>query len=207
MNDIKYDHLIDKDLNVSTTGLIDWPNGAYMDYNRTESSSYADLDHLIAEYKGIENSHLVDFGSGKGRILFYFNHKLGIPTTGIEVNRIAYSYLVQNYVDYTAKFPKRAQDIRYHEIKAEEYPVKAEDNVFYFFNPFTVKIFDQVMKNIETSLLIRPRPVDIILFYPEINVTEYLEQQTSFKKVQTIKNKHYQRDNRECFYVYRYMPE
>ncbi len=206
MREKEYDQLMDKELNIKTTGLIEWPFGVNMDYLRTESSSYADLDRFIEEYEGLENSRLVDFGSGKGRILYYLNYRLGIPTTGIEVNDAAFSHLVQNYADYVDKFPKRGQDIRLLEIKAEDYLVEANDNVFYFFNPFMVNIFEKVLNNIEESIKEHPRVVDIILYYPEISFGYYLDHNTPFQKIQKIKNKKYLLNNRECFEVYRYIP-
>ena len=163
MREKEYDQFMDKELNIKTTGLIEWPFGVNMDYLRTESSSYADLDRFIEEYEGLENSRLVDFGSGKGRILYYLNYRLGIPTTGIEVNDAAFSHLVQNYADYVDKFPKRGQDIRLLEIKAEDYLVEANDNVFYFFNPFMVNIFEKVLNNIEESIKEHPRVVENLL--------------------------------------------
>lgn len=207
MREKEYDQLMDKELNIKTTGLIEWPFGVNMDYLRTESSSYADLDRFIEEYDGLEHSRLVDFGSGKGRVLYYINHKLGIPTTGVEVNGAAFSHLVQNYGDYIDKFPKRGQDITLLEIKAEEYVVRVDDNVFYFFNPFMVNIFEKVINNIEASIQKEPRVVDIILYYPEISFGYYLDHKTPFEKVQKIKNKKYQLNNRECFEVYRYTPK
>ena len=111
MSERKYDQQQDKELNIKTTGLIEWPHGVNMDYLRTESSSYADLDNLIEEYEPLENSHLVDFGSGKGRIVFYINHRFGMPATGIEVNGVAFSHLMQNYADYTTKYRQKSTDV------------------------------------------------------------------------------------------------
>lgn len=207
MREKEYDQLMDKELNIKTTGLIEWPSGVNMDYLRTESSSYADLDRFIEEYDRLKNPRLVDFGSGKGRVLYYLNHKMGIPTTGIEINNAAFSHLVQNYADYVDKFPKRGQDISLLEIKAEDYQVRADDNVFYFFNPFMVNVFEKVINNIEGSVANHPRIVDIVLYYPEISFSYYLDHRTSFKKIQQIKNKKYLLNNRECFIVYRYIPE
>lgn len=207
MREKEYDKKMDKLLNIKTTGLIEWPRGVNMDYFRTESSSYGDLDRFIEEYEWRENSQLVDFGSGKGRILFYLNYRLGIPTTGIEINKVAYSHLVQNYNDYRTKFPKKANDITLLEIKAEDYEIKETDNVFYFFNPFMVNIFEEVALNIEESVLAYPREVDIVLYYPGIAFGYYLDKFSPFKKIQTIKNKKYIFNNRECFEIYRYSPE
>lgn len=207
MSERKYDQQQDKELNIITTGLIEWPHGVNMDYLRTESSSYADLDNLIEEYEPLENSHLVDFGSGKGRIVFYINHRFGMPATGIEVNGVAFSHLMQNYADYTTKFPSRKGDIRLQEVKAEEYSIRPEDNVFYFFNPFMINIFEEVVKNIEASIKEYPRVVDIILYYPSIGFGYFMDHETNFERVQKIKNIKYRFNNRECFDIFRYYPE
>src|SRR5699024_3452748 len=89
----------DDEMNIETTGLIEWPHGVNLDYFRTESTSYKDLDRFIHSYVQPEKPHLVDFGSGKGRIVFYFNYELDIPTTAIEVNRKAFGYLQNNYLN------------------------------------------------------------------------------------------------------------
>ena len=73
-----HDLEMDKKLNIDTVGYIDWPRGVNLDYFRTESTSYQDLDRLIEEYDFREGSHLVDYGSGKGRIIFYLNYRLGV---------------------------------------------------------------------------------------------------------------------------------
>ena len=201
-----YDKKVDKKLNIITTGLIEWPRGVNLDYFRTESSSYSDLNQFIDEYDWRESSKLVDFGSGKGRIIFYLNHQKEIPTTGIEVNKVAYSHLLQNLVQYKENFPALGEKISVHEVKAEKYEIKKDDDIFYFFNPFTVSIFQKVVRNIEKSLKENPRVADIVLYYPNISYEYFLDKQTSFMKLQKIKNKKYFLNNRECFVVYRYFP-
>lgn len=206
MFDRKQDQEIDKELNIETTGLIEWPRGVNLDYFRTESSSYRDLDRLVEKYDLRENSHLVDYGSGKGRIVFYLNHRLNISTTGIEVNKTAFSHLTENHGNYENKFPKKANEIELIEKKAEIYNVKPTDDIFYFFNPFTVNVFGKVIEKIEKSLKEHPRVADIILYYPGVAYSFYLEKYSSFDLIQTIKTPKYFLNNRECFKVFRYYP-
>lgn len=201
-----FDKEMDKKLNIETTGLIEWPSGVNLDYFRTESSSYRDLERFISEYEWLENSQFVDFGSGKGRAIFYVNYKKDVPTTGIEINQVTYSHLLQNLADYGSKYPEKANKVRVLEEKAEEYQVKETDNIFYFFNPFTVNVFKKVVQNIEASLLKHPRVVDIVLYYPGITFTYYLDKHSKFEHLKKIKNKKYFLDNRECFDIYRYIP-
>lgn len=197
----------DDEMNIETTGLIEWPHGVNLDYFRTESTSYKDLDRFIHSYVQPENPHLVDFGSGKGRIVFYFNYELDIPTTAIEVNRKAFGYLQNNYFNYQEKFPKKAEKLTILEEKAENYKIKKEDNIFYFFNPFTLKIFKKVIQQIERSLKEHPREADVILYYPGYDYIFYLEKYSMFSLLQTIKTPMYPVNNRECFKVFRYIPD
>ena len=197
----------DKEMNIHTDGLIDWPRGVNLDYFRTESTSYKDLERFISSYHFLDQAQLVDYGSGKGRIVFYFNYELNMPTTAIEVNRVSFSHLKENYRKYQEKFPDKAKKITLLEKKAEEYHVKEDDNTFYFFNPFTVKIFGKVIQRIEKSLKENPREADIILYYPGFDYTFYLERYSSFHLIQTIKTPMYYVNNRECFKVFRYIPD
>lgn len=201
------DEIMDKKLNIETTGLVEWPLGVNLNYFRTESSSYKDLDRLISFYDFPKDGRLVDYGSGKGRIVFYLNYKVGVKTTGIEINRISYSHLIENYNSYQEAYPDKARDVLLLRTKAEEYQVREEDNVFYFFNPFTGIIFGRVIRKIEESLKKHPRQVDIILYYPNVDYTVFLENRTDFRLIQVIKTPKYFLDNRECFKVYRYSPE
>lgn len=196
----------DKVMNIDTSGLIDWPRGVNLDYFRTESTLYKDLERFVNAYDVIENPKLVDFGSGKGRIVFYMNNIGNMKATGIEVNAVSFQHLLQNYAGYQEIFPKKAKDITLLEVKAEEYLIKPDDNIFYFFNPFTRKIFEQVVRNIEASLAEHPRVADIVLYYPSFDYTLYLDNYSSFDLIQTIKTPKYYINSRECFKVYRYFP-
>lgn len=201
------DEVMDKKLNIETTGLVEWPFGVNLNYFRTESSSYTDLARLINNYEFPEDGQLVDYGSGKGRIIFYINYRLGIRTTGIEVNRVTYSHLMENYNNYRTVYPKKAKNVLLLKTMAEEYPVRPEDNIFYFFNPFTGIIFGKVIRKLEASLREYPRQVDIILYYPSDDYTLFLDLQTEFELIQVIKTPKFFLNKRECFKIYRYTPE
>ena len=62
------DQQVDKKLNIETTGLIEWPRGVNLDYFRTESSSYRDLDHLIENYDLQKIVILLITAVGKGAL-------------------------------------------------------------------------------------------------------------------------------------------
>ena len=45
-------------------------------YNRYEATPYSALELLFKEYKVCDSDYIVDYGCGKGRLLFYINHFL-----------------------------------------------------------------------------------------------------------------------------------
>jgi len=203
----KSEQAIDQEMNIETTGLVEWPSGVNLQYFRTESTSYKDLERFIDQYDLQKDSHLVDYGSGKGRIVFYLNYILDLPTSGVEVSEEAFSYLEDNYENYQEKYPNKAEDISLIQNKAEDYSVKESDNIFYFFNPFTVNVFGEVIEQIEESLKQHPRVADIILYYPGVAYAHYLELHSSFDLIQVIKMPKYFLNNRECFKIFRHFPD
>ena len=52
---------------------------------------YEALDTLFEKYDLDEDDHIVDFGSGKGRIVFYINHFFRCYANGVEMNEIYYN--------------------------------------------------------------------------------------------------------------------
>ena len=113
----------DQKLNIDTRGIVEWPLGVNIEYFRTESTLYSDLDRFIDQYDLLENAKLVDYGSGKGRILYYLNYRFHIPTTGIELSEVAYHQLVNNYSSYSEKYPGLARKISIYKMKAEDYEI------------------------------------------------------------------------------------
>ena len=100
---------------------------------------------------------------------------------------------------------KNQASIRFFQEYAERYQIQKNQNVFYFFNPFTVKIFAQVIRNIEQSLFDNPRTAEIILYYPMYDYQEFMEKKTIFQRVGSISLRMLE-DEFEKFIIYRYDP-
>ncbi len=83
--------------------------------------------------------------------------------------------------------------------------VKREDNCFYFFNPFSEKVFKKVIANIMESVMKTPRTIDLILYYP---IPEYKEvlRQYPFRKINKVRVPGAQ-DPHEKFVIYRLSEE
>lgn len=177
---------IDRNLGIKTIGIREW-EGETDSYNRYEATPYAALDKLFQKYKLTKKDQVVDFGSGRGRVSFYIHNKFNIPVTGIENNDKTYEEALYNKAVYKQKTKHLKAPICFEYGLAEHYSVKPEDNRFYFFNPFSVDIFKQVIRNILISVKETKRPVDIILYYPLPEFKKYLKKKTPFKLINKIK--------------------
>lgn len=174
-------------------------------YFRNEPTSYIVIEELFNYYQPQKEDHLLDVGSGRGRMLFYTNYFYDIKVTGIEYNQTVYNELVKNYKSYTKKYPdKNSIDLYYG--SGEDYEIKPEQNIIYLFNPFSTAIFKKFMANVYESLSVFPRRMDLILYYPNSEWLTYLGHLDYFEPFQEIRLADYQKDSRECFMIYRYEP-
>lgn len=197
-NEKKYDKL----LYIKTVGIREWLNRA-IHYNRYEATPYAALDRLFEFYKFKKTDKVVDFGCGRGRVAFYIHNKFHIPVTGIEINDKTYGEALDNKLRYRQKAKHIKAPIKLKYGLAEQYEVKSTDNKFYFFNPFSVKIFRKVVNNILHSVEKEERPVDIILYYPMPEYKEFLKEETPFQLLNKIVVPE-ATDKKEKFLIYRF---
>lgn len=197
MSDIKYDEY----LNIKSVGSRDWLD-KLTDYNRYEATPYRALDQLFKSYTLEKTDKLIDFGCGRGRVAFYTHNRFKIPVKGIEANIITFDEALKNKANYRLKTSHINTSIDFEYCPAENYKVNLEDNRFYFFNPFSVRIFKQVINNILESVKIDNRCVDVILYYPTFQYINFLEKATSFKLInETVIPK--TSDKAERFLIYR----
>ena len=89
----------DQSLNVRTEGLREWRDAA-LPYNRYEATPYRALEQLFTKYKLSATDQVVDFGCGRGRVLFYIHRHFQIPVTGVEVNELTLNEALRNKQSY-----------------------------------------------------------------------------------------------------------
>ena len=162
----------DKELNIKTRGLRKWDKSGL--YNRTESTPYLSLDMLTKRYPVSTEDSFVDFGSGKGRVVSYIFNSWNIPVTGVELDLQAYQEAFENRDSFFAKHHELEsvkEDFQLEVIHAEQYKIKDRENIFFFFKPFHVRIFEQVLDNIIKNSEELGKEVFIILYCP---TDEYL---------------------------------
>ncbi len=130
-------------------------------YHRYEPTPYHALETLFIQYKLKSNDRLVDFGCGKGRLNFYINYLFHSSAVGVEMNETFYEEAVKNRHSYLKKAKNSSNQIHFHCCLAEEYEIDPLDNRFYFFNPFSVQIFMNVISNILVSVEKSARDIEL----------------------------------------------
>lgn len=175
----------DKQLHIRTQGTIeilqDNPH-----YNRYEATPYEVLDLLFTEHPLDRGDHLVDYGCGKGRVPFYCSDRFSCSITGVDLNARLLQEAYANLADFRQTHKKSGGSITFEEVKAEEYLVSPDQNVFYFFNPFSVSVFQSVIHGILQSLEAAPRYVRLLLYYPTADYMQFLDEETPFLRMDDI---------------------
>nr|WP_233711310.1 methyltransferase domain-containing protein [Lederbergia citrisecunda] len=188
-------------MNIKTEGEQKGFNQSFH-YHRYEPTPYSGLDILFNHYELKKDDHVVDFGCGKGRLLFYIHHLYKSFVTGIEMNKDLYHDALENKKRYI-KQRSGKDNIHFQCCLAEEYEIHPQDNRFYFFNPFTIQIFMKVVNHILQSVEQFQRDVELILYYSSDDYIFYLENQTSFElKNEIIIPDLYQNNPHEKFLIY-----
>ncbi|WP_163100674.1 methyltransferase domain-containing protein [Peribacillus alkalitolerans] len=182
MNEEYYDTL----LNIKTAGNQKGFNNS-LHYHRYEPTPYHALDLLFQQYELKSSDHVVDFGCGKGRLVFYINHRFNASAVGIDMNETLYQQAMENRINYLKKTKKDLNQVHFLMCFAEEYEIDPSDNRFYFFNPFSIQVFINIINKILVSVENVKREVELVLYYPSEDYIFFLENQTLFELKMEIK--------------------
>jgi SAM-dependent methyltransferase len=195
------EYYFDKLLNIKTRGDQQGFHKS-LHYHRYEPTPYSALEELFRHYEINKDDHIVDFGSGKGRLNFFLHYFYDVKVVGVEMNEDLYHESLQNQQRYVKKNAK--DKIEFVCTFAEEYEIVDLDNRFYFFNPFSIQVFRKVVNNILRSLEDSPREVELVLYYPSEDYIYFLKQDTAFDmKQEVILPGVYEHNQNERFLIYR----
>lgn len=157
----------DKLLRIKTTGRDDSMADQYR--YPYEPTPYSVLERLAGSGYISKRNVLLDYGCGKGRVDFYLSYQTQCRTMGIEYDPRMYERALSN--QQTAVSGRRASFVL---VNAEQYPVPAEVDRCYFFNPFSVEILQKVMARILDSYYENPRNIQLYFYYPSDEYVAYL---------------------------------
>ena len=118
---------------------------------------------LIKQLKLPKKAVFVDYGAGKARAMILAGESQSFyKIKGLEFNKALFN-IAQKNISFYKKKNKIEEDI-FHLIHTDavHYKPAVEDNVFYFFHPFSEHILKQCMDKIHTSLKEYPRPAYLI---------------------------------------------
>lgn len=161
--------------------------------NLSHASIYQGSNYFILE-KAFEylknenaNNNILDFGSGKGRILVVAAHYGFKNITGIDFSASLCREADYNIEKIKSIFP--ATNFKVICGDAINYTIENDTNVFFFFNPFDEVVMLQVVKNILSSLKQNPRKVYIVYVNPlhkEIFLSAGFEEEYYFRKMKFL---------------------
>jgi SAM-dependent methyltransferase len=107
----------------------------------------------------------IDYGSGKGRILFLASRLSFKRVIGIEFMKEFHDVAVRNIAAYEDP-DRKCQDITSVCCDAREFELPDGNCVLYFYRPFTGPVLQAVLDRIEESWRARPRPMFLIFVCP-----------------------------------------
>ena len=149
----------DKLLKIKTTGRDDSHSDQYR--YPYEPTSYMVIERLANSGLIRKNNTLIDYGTGKGRVCFYLSYQTRCKTIGVEYDERIYKGAAEN--KETAVSGNRTDFVL---SSAESYKVPVEVDQCYFFNPFSVEIFQSVLARIYESYYEKPREILLFFYYP-----------------------------------------
>ncbi|MFD2043328.1 SAM-dependent methyltransferase [Ornithinibacillus salinisoli] len=195
------EYYFDKLLNIRTAGKGSMEEPGH--YHPYEPTPYSALETLFQQYEVKPNDHIVDFGCGKGRLIFFIHYFYHATVTGVDRSESFIRQAMENRERYGSRFKNSLEKVQFQCCLAENYRVDSQENRFYFFNPFSVQIFISVINNIMKSVEGHPRDVEVILYYPSEDYIYYLVTNTPFNlKCEIQLTNLYEKDTSERFLIY-----
>lgn len=184
----------DKRLGIKTTGREDVASAHYAPY---EPTPYPVLERL-AQSGWLGREHrLLDYGCGKGRVVFYLAAAVGCQATGIDQSPRLIREALEN-----RQACRAGDQVRLACCLAEQYPI-GDENAFFFFNPFSLTVFEAVLRRLRQSWYANPRQMLLLCYYPSPEYIQCLEGCPEIQRLNSIDcSDLFRRNPRERIEVY-----
>ncbi len=128
------------------------------------ANAYAALREL--PIRDFSEYTFIDIGSGKGRMLFVAAEYPFRKVLGVEFSTELHAQAKKNIGRYRYS-SQRCDDIESVCADAAEFEFPDKKLVLYLFNPFGPEIMGRMLANLQRSLEANPRPVTIVMLWPE----------------------------------------
>jgi SAM-dependent methyltransferase len=123
------------------------------------------IAYKILKYAKLkEDDVIVDFGSGKGRMLYLFGTHKVRKIYGVEISESLSKDAIININFNLDKL--KCKDYEFITSDASKFSIPDDMTLAFFFNPFKYEIFQNVINNIFESYKNHPRRIRIIYFIP-----------------------------------------
>jgi SAM-dependent methyltransferase len=160
------DRLIDRRYGIDTSGQV------FLDEHSAERrrfykpTPWGPLGRILpADHVGPEDV-FIDFGCGKGRIVFLAARYPFKRVIGVEFSE-ELSKIARENVERARKY-LRSGDVEIVTCDALDYEIPDDVTVAFFANPFTGETFETVIRRLLGSVDRRPRPLRIVYHTPEM---------------------------------------
>ena len=147
---------------------IDSPNKAHGRYYEG-TNAYLFQKAFVHIQVDARKSYLVDFGSGKGKVMLLAAER-GFPKiSGVEFSGELVEVCRRNLEIYKRKTKSKTEFEVVH-MDAAEYEIPPDANLLFFSNPFDETLIEKVIANILRSLELYPREIVVVHLFPQGNL-------------------------------------
>lgn len=157
------DYYFDKKLNIQTDETYHFQDNfsLFKDGQIYQPTPYYMLEKIVAYLKPKPEDIFIDFGSGKGRVVFFVALQRLRKVIGIEANQELMDIACRN----SNNFKLGNSPVEFVKADAAVFTIK-DESIFFMFNPFGYKTIEKVIDNIRCSLVSFPRQIHIIYYSP-----------------------------------------
>ena len=123
-----------------------------------EAVNYYLLENLLIAFRKYSDAtSIVDLGCGKGRVMVVASYFGFVSVTGIDFAKELCEEAKRNMKQIQEKFKTLKWKVVCSDVL--NYELKADDNIFFMFNPFEKEILEKFLKKVETSIAKYPRSI------------------------------------------------
>mgnify|MGYP000011135041 FL=1 len=157
----------DKLLHTHTTGRDDSKADQFR--YPYEPTPYSVLQRLANGGLIRKGDTLIDYGCGKGRVDFFLSYQTKCHTIGVEYDERLYEKAMENRAGAVS-----SGRVSFELVDAVQFPVPAQVDCAYFFNPFSLEILQKVIARLLESYYACPRKIRLFFYYPSDEYISYL---------------------------------